>query len=367
VSYLRLNNITKRFQAPEEEVVAVNDIDLSVEEGEFLVLVGPSGCGKTTTLRMIAGLETPDEGTIHINEKDVTTEEPNERNIAMVFQNYALYPHMTVRNNISYGLMKSTALSDKEIEAAVVEVAELMNIEDHLSKKPTQLSGGQKQRVATGRALVRDPAVFLLDEPLSNLDAKLRLHMRTEIQRIQSEFSTTTVYVTHDQEEAMTMGDRIAVMRSGKIQQIGRPSEIYDNPRTQFVAKFVGNPSMNLFSATVDEATIETAAFTVKFGDRSDRPSPGQYILGVRPEAVNLTADADGEASVSVVEPTGSEAVIYLDVDGTEVTAKMSRTDTPERGERVSLHVSVDDIYLFDSESGKTVFSRTQQSMIVNH
>jgi multiple sugar transport system ATP-binding protein len=361
---ITLNDVTKRFQSPEGETVAADGVDLSVNEGEFLVLVGPSGCGKTTTLRMIAGLETPDEGSITFDGRDVIPEEPHERNVAMVFQSYALYPHMTVRSNIGYGLRKSASLSGDEITEQVDEIAELMGIADHLSKKPGQLSGGQKQRVATGRALVRNPAVFLLDEPLSNLDAKLRLHMRTEIQRIQDDFGTTTVYVTHDQEEAMTMGDRIAVMRSGGIQQVGTPNEIYDDPRTEFVARFVGNPSMNFFDAAVSEDALETPAFSIDLQRSTASPTvdPGEYRLGMRPEAIDLTPDASGGATVSVVEPTGSDAVVYVDKNGVEVTVKMSRSDAPDEGDDVAIHATLDSVYLFDPASGETVYNGTTRS-----
>jgi multiple sugar transport system ATP-binding protein len=362
---ITLDDITKRFQSPEKEIVAVDGVDLSVNEGEFLILVGPSGCGKTTTLRMIAGLETPDEGIVKFDERDVTLEEPHERNVAMVFQNYALYPHMTVRSNIGYGLQKSTTLSEDEVNEQVDEIAELMGIADHLSKKPGQLSGGQKQRVATGRALVRNPSVFLLDEPLSNLDAKLRLHMRTEIQRIQDDFGTTTVYVTHDQEEAMTMGDRIAVMRSGKIQQVGEPNEIYDNPRTEFVARFVGNPSMNFFDATVSEDALETAVFSIDLRRLTESPTvePGEYRLGVRPEAIELNPDTSGGATVSVVEPTGSDAIVYAEKNGAEVTVKMSRSDAPDEGDDVTIRAALDSVYLFDPASGETLYNGTGRSI----
>jgi multiple sugar transport system ATP-binding protein len=273
---------------------------------------------------------------------------------------------MTVEDNLGYGLRKSTALSDTEIQAQITEIAELMGIGDHLSKKPGQLSGGQKQRVATGRALVRDPAVFLLDEPLSNLDAELRLHMRTEIQRIQSEFGTTTVYVTHDQEEAMTMGDRIAVMRDGQIEQIGRPSDIYDHPRTQFVARFVGNPSMNFFQGRLADGLVETPAFAVDISDLPDRPASREYIVGVRPEAIDIASGrSGGSATVTVVEPTGSEAIVYLEVDDTELTVKTARENAPEPEDHVAVEVPAHGVYLFDSETGSTVLGGPQPSTVV--
>jgi multiple sugar transport system ATP-binding protein len=355
MSYLTATSITKQFDGPEGTITAVDNIDLAVEEGEFLVLVGPSGCGKTTTLRMIAGLEQPDEGEILIADRVVNDEEPHERNVAMVFQNYALYPHKTVRGNIGYGLQKSTALNDGEIATEVEQIAEMMGIGDLLDKKPGQLSGGQKQRVATGRALVRDPSVFLLDEPLSNLDAKLRLHMRTEIQRIQSQIDTTTVYVTHDQEEAMTMGDRIAVMRSGQIEQIGPPSEIYDSPTNQFVAEFVGNPSMNFIEVELSGTQVNGPGVEIRLEDTN--LTNGQYDLGIRPEDVSLSVEEEGSGTVTVVEPTGSEAIVYVDIDGIELTAKVPRQEAPNQGSAVDVQFPREEVYLFDSETGDTVFN----------
>jgi multiple sugar transport system ATP-binding protein len=352
--YLALSGVTKRFDGPEGTITAVDGVDLAVEEGEFLVLVGPSGCGKTTTLRMIAGLENPDEGKIEIGSRRVNDQEPHERNVAMVFQNYALYPHMTVRNNIGYGLQKSASMTDEEIAGEVTDIAEMMGIEDLLDKKPGQLSGGQKQRVATGRALVRDPSVFLLDEPLSNLDAKLRLHMRTEIQRIQSQINTTTVYVTHDQEEAMTMGDRIAVMRDGRIEQIGAPSEIYDSPTNQFVAEFVGNPSMNFLDVEFSGNSLQGVGVPLDI-EVADVPA-GEYELGIRPEDVSLSGDSAGDATVTVVEPTGSQAIVYIDIEGVELTAKIPRREAPEPGATVDVQFPQDEVHLFDVDTGETVF-----------
>jgi len=366
MSYLSLSDVIKRFDGPEGTITAVDGVDLAVEEGEFLVLVGPSGCGKTTTLRMIAGLESPDEGEVHIDGRVVNDEEPHERNVAMVFQNYALYPHMTVRDNIGYGLQKSTTLTDEDIADKVEDIADLMGIGDLLDKKPGQLSGGQKQRVATGRALVRDPSVFLLDEPLSNLDAKLRLHMRTEIQRIQSRIDTTTVYVTHDQEEAMTMGDRIAVMNEGRIEQIGPPSEIYDSPTNRFVAEFVGNPSMNFLEVDVSGSRVDGPGVAIEL-DKAG-PADGRYELGIRPEDVSLSVDGDGDGTMTVVEPTGSEAVVYVDVEEVELTAKVPRRTAPETGATVDVQFPAEDIYLFDGETGETALegvsrrSATQRS-----
>ncbi len=247
---ISLNDVTKTFD--DGSIVAVDDLNIEIADGEFLVLVGPSGCGKSTTLRMIAGLESISAGDISIGDVRVNNLEPRERDIAMVFQNYALYPHKSVRENIGFGLRLSTDLSNAEIEERVEDAAEMMGIEDLLDDKPKQLSGGQQQRVALGRAIVREPEAFLFDEPLSNLDAKLRTHMRTEISRIQQELGVTSIYVTHDQAEAMTMGDRIAVLNDGQLQQVGTPNEVYDHPENRFVASFIGSPSMNFVDATVD-------------------------------------------------------------------------------------------------------------------
>ena len=367
MAVLTLDGVTKRFSGPDGDVTAVDDVSLEVEAGEFLVLVGPSGCGKTTTLRMIAGLETPTSGTVRIDGVNVTRRDPHERNIAMVFQNYALYPHMTVRENIGYGLRKSTALSDDEIAERVEEIAEMMGIGDHLENKPGQLSGGQKQRVATGRALVRDPKVFLMDEPLSNLDAKLRRHMRTEIQRIQSEFGTTTIYVTHDQEEAMTMGDRIVVMDDGRLQQVGPPEEVYDWPENRFVAEFIGNPSTNLFEVSLEGDRLAGGGLSTTLSTDPELLPDGEYALGIRPEAVELGPRDGGEndATVSVVEPTGSQAVVYLDADGHELTVQVPRDEAPAAGETVRVAIPTESIYLFDRETGESVFYG-RQARVVN-
>ncbi|MFB6244363.1 MAG: ABC transporter ATP-binding protein, partial [Halobaculum sp.] len=249
MSGITLDTVRKEFSTGDEQIVAVDDVDLEVRDGEFLVLVGPSGCGKTTTLRCIAGLEDVTSGHVRFGEEDVTGLRARERDVAMVFQNYALYPHMDVRTNLGFGLKLSTQLSSAEIDDQVEDVASMLGIEDLLDQKPKELSGGQQQRVALGRAIIRDPAAFLMDEPLSNLDAKLRAEMRTELQTLQHELDVTTVYVTHDQTEAMAMGDRIAVMNDGRLQQVGTPEAVYRTPVNEFVAKFIGSPSINLFDA----------------------------------------------------------------------------------------------------------------------
>jgi multiple sugar transport system ATP-binding protein len=314
-----LESVTKEFQDGDQTVVAVDDVSLSIEDGEFLVLVGPSGCGKSTTLRMIAGLETVTSGTITIDDAVVNHVPAQRRDIAMVFQSYALYPHMTVRGNMAFGLEESTTLEREVIDRRVEDSAEMMGIDELLERKPADLSGGQQQRVALGRAIVRDPEVFLMDEPLSNLDAKLRAQMRTELQRIQDELGTTTIYVTHDQTEAMTMGDRIAILDDGELQQVGTPLECYHRPNNRFVASFIGDPPMNFVDVTNEDDVLRAEAF--------DYPIPGNVadvvqdyddlVLGIRPEDIELDpADAPSEyvidATVDVVEPTGDENVVYL-------------------------------------------------------
>ena len=350
-----LDGITKRFDGPEGTIVAVDDIDLTVRDSEFLVLVGPSGCGKSTTLRSLAGLETVDEGRIYIGDRDVTDVPTQDRDIAMVFQNYALYPHKTVRGNMRYGLEKSADLTDAEIDERVAEFAEMMGIADLLDKSPDQLSGGQKQRTALGRAIVRDPEVFLMDEPLSNLDAKLRLQMRTEIQQIHTDLGITTVYVTHDQEEAMTMGDRITVMHDGRIQQIGTPKEIYNRPDNQFVARFIGQPTMNFVPVRHEDGTIRADGFSVALPS-GDRPADGEYVLGIRPEDITLDPDEpSGTATVEVTEPTGSEVIVYLRTEH-DLTIKSDSHLEPGIGTDVGFGIPGEKIHLFDPGTGETVY-----------
>ena len=341
-------------------ITAVDGVDLVVEDGEFLVLVGPSGCGKSTTLRMLSGLETVDSGTIRIDDRDITGKKPRERNIAMVFQNYALYPHKTVDGNLRYPLEKRTDLSDADIQDRVREITDLLDISELENKNPAQLSGGQKQRVSLGRALVREPDIFLMDEPLSNLDAKLRMDMRTEIQRIQDELGITTIYVTHDQEEAMSMSDRLAVMNEGQIQQVSSPDEVYDHPANTFVAQFIGSPSMNFFEITVDNSTIS--------GDDIDQGIPvsfplssGEYLLGVRPEDIALSEPPADEHAVSlsahidVIEPIGNESIVYATIGDREISIKADRSETPPVDERVDLYVPQSSMHLFDPDSGDSL------------
>jgi multiple sugar transport system ATP-binding protein len=307
---------------------AVDAIDLQVADGEFLVLVGPSGCGKSTTLRMLAGLEEVNDGNIFIGERNVTDVPPKDRDIAMVFQNYALYPHMTVARNMGFAL-KRAKVPAAEIQRKVQEAAELLGITDQLDRKPANLSGGQRQRVAMGRAIVRDPQAYLMDEPLSNLDAKLRLQMRSEIVRIQRRLSTTTVYVTHDQTEAMTLGDRVAVMRDGLLQQVGTPQELYGRPRNLFVAGFIGAPPMNFMLGRVSDGMLGFALGEIPIAQLGPEAADaardaGRVVVGVRPEDFEDAAVA-GErgrgvhvrATIDVLESTGSDIYAHLSIDGT--------------------------------------------------
>jgi multiple sugar transport system ATP-binding protein len=345
---IQLQKVTKRYPDGTE---AVKQVDLDIGDGEFMILVGPSGCGKSTALRMIAGLEEISDGDLLIGGERVNDLAPRDRDIAMVFQNYALYPHMTVRENMGFAL-KLAKESEGEIKRRVDEAAQILDLEPHLERKPANLSGGQRQRVAMGRAIVRSPKVFLMDEPLSNLDAKLRVQMRTEVSRIQQRVGTTTVYVTHDQTEAMTLGDRVAVMRGGIIQQVDSPKNLYEKPENLFVAGFIGSPSMNFLPARLDGDTLK-----LPFGDtqlpeeiRGKVKGDGkarEVIAGVRPEHfedATVEPDKPGlrfKANVSVVESMGSELYAYFDVEAghvesrdlTELAADSGMSDLPSHGD----------------------------------
>jgi multiple sugar transport system ATP-binding protein len=331
---------------------AVNALDLHVSDGELAVLVGPSGSGKTTALRMLAGLEEVDAGAIWIGERDVTDIPPKRRDIAMVFQNYALYPYLTVAANIAFPL-KVSRVPKSERERRVREVAELLELSDYLQRKPGQLSGGQRQRVAMGRAIVRQPSVYLMDEPLSNLDAKLRVQMRADIAALQSRLGTTTVYVTHDQAEAMTLGHRVAVLRDGFLQQFDTPRALYDRPANTFVAAFVGSPAMNLVTLPLTNGSVRFGDVTVPLSSAGQ--GRAEIVLGLRPEALEL-ADRGVAADVEVVEEVGADAHVFC---AAEVAGKrlklVARTDAkraPTRGERVYLRPLPDEAHLFDVESG---------------
>jgi multiple sugar transport system ATP-binding protein len=339
---VKIHEIRKSYGA----VQVIHGLNVDIADGEFVALVGPSGCGKSTLLRMIAGLEPINSGTIAIGDRVVNNLPPSERDIAMVFQTYALYPHKSVAENMGFAL--KVAKADKaEIDRRVKEAAEILSLTDYLDRKPRHLSGGQRQRVAMGRAIVRDPQVFLFDEPLSNLDAKLRIQMRTEIKELHQRLKTTTVFVTHDQIEAMTLADRIVVMQGGSIEQIGTPLDLYDNPVNEFVATFIGAPSMNLLMADLADGKIT-------IGDQT-LPGPaasGKVKLGVRPEHLILTPDGL-PMQVKVVEPTGAETMVFLRFEGQDVTAVFRERHSFAPGETIHLKPDPDHLHVFDAETGQ--------------
>lgn len=333
---------------------AVHDLNLDINDGEFLVLVGPSGCGKSTTLRMVAGLEAISSGELHIGETRVNDLEPADRDIAMVFQNYALYPHMTVFNNMAYGL-KNRGESRADIERKVREAATTLEIDHLLDTKPARLSGGQRQRVAMGRAIVRNPQVFLFDEPLSNLDAKLRVQMRIEIKRLQQRFATTALYVTHDQTEAMTLADRLVVMNAGKVEQVGPPIELYERPASRFVAGFIGSPAMNFLDAELDNGNT----LTLPNGNRIELPEAvphsGAVSLGFRPEHLESCSpeQSDFTLTVEIIEPLGADTLLYGNFPGTEtlVMAEQSGKARFQSGEQIALRLDRERLHLFDPQT----------------
>ncbi|MFN4143072.1 ABC transporter ATP-binding protein [Aestuariivirga sp.] len=344
-----IKNVKKNYGNLE----VVHGIDLRIEDGSFVVLLGPSGCGKSTLLRMIAGLETVTSGDIEIDGKRVNDVHPKDRNIAMVFQNYALYAHMKVRDNMSFAL-KLARRPQPEIDEKVKWAARILNLEPYLDRYPRELSGGQRQRVAMGRAIVRNPAVFLFDEPLSNLDAKLRVQMRTEIKELHGRLKTTTVYVTHDQIEAMTMADKIVILRDGYIEQEGSPLEVYDRPANLFVAEFIGSPSMNLMRGEATAEGVRLADGTLLPLPKLHKAKPGQKLVyGIRPE--HLALGTGTPAKVNVVEPTGPEMHIYADLGGQEVCAITQDRLALAREQAIELSPRLDKIHLFDAESGKAL------------
>ncbi len=381
-----LDNVSKRFDDGYE---AVKDMNLTIADGEFVILVGPSGCGKSTALRMIAGLEDITEGELLIGGDVVNQYAPKDRDIAMVFQNYALYPHMSVRENMAFPL-KLANVPDAEIKEKVEHAAKILDLEQHLDRKPANLSGGQRQRVAMGRAIVRDPKAFLMDEPLSNLDAKLRVQMRTEVSRLQKSLATTTVYVTHDQTEAMTLGDRVAVMRAGELQQVGAPGELYEHPENLFVAGFIGSPAMNFMPATLEGDTVKLPLGDVRLPDelrgRLGEARGRDVIAGIRPESfedASLVGDLRDrghvlKANIELIESMGSELYVYFAIEtegvqsreleelaadsgaaevpgaGSEqVVARLSPESRVRRGEETELWLDTSKLHLFDPQSGK--------------
>jgi len=394
-----LDQITKRYP---DGALAVDKISMDIADGEFIILVGPSGCGKSTTLNMIAGLEDITEGELRIAGQVVNEKAPKDRDIAMVFQSYALYPHMTVRENMGFAL-KLAKTPQNVIDEKVNEAARVLDLTAHLDRKPANLSGGQRQRVAMGRAIVRNPSAFLMDEPLSNLDAKLRVQMRTEVSRIQRRLGTTTVYVTHDQTEAMTLGDRVAVMRSGLLQQIGSPQDLYDNPDNLFVAGFIGSPAMNFFSGTLEEGSLQTPfgaiPLTPQLRQTLTRANAGrEVIVGLRPENfedASLVGPQEREhgitfrATVDVVESMGSDVYVYfaqsrgnaLEVEqlaelaadsgqadtggsGDTVTARLDSATQVREGQEAELWVDTRAMHVFDPQSGKNYTKEAQEDAV---
>ncbi|MEU2610521.1 sn-glycerol-3-phosphate ABC transporter ATP-binding protein UgpC [Micromonospora sp. NPDC007271] len=384
-----LDKVSKRFP---DGTMAVRDVDLEIADGEFVILVGPSGCGKSTTLNMIAGLEDISSGELRIAGERVNDKAPRDRDIAMVFQSYALYPNMTVRENMAFPL-RLAKLDKETINTKVEEAAKVLELTPLLDRKPANLSGGQRQRVAMGRAIVRQPKAFLMDEPLSNLDAKLRVQMRTVVSRLQKQLGTTTVYVTHDQTEAMTLGDRVVIMRGGAVQQVGPPQELYDHPRNLFVAGFIGSPSMNFLHAAVEEGRLRTALGDLPIGERirrqlSGADAPRELILGVRPEHFEDAALIDDEtrrrglefeAPVEIVESMGSDKYVYLTVEGERASAaeleelaadagaadftgagaslvtRLSAESPVREGENRRVWFNLEKIHLFDPATGRNL------------
>jgi len=366
MAQVTLRKVVKKY----DEVLAVRGVDLDIADKEFIVLVGPSGCGKSTTLRMIAGLEEISGGDIAIGGDVVNDVPPKDRDIAMVFQNYALYPHMNVYENMSFGLKLKHRPRD-EIDRRVKQAAQILDITDLLDRKPKQLSGGQRQRVAMGRAIVRDPKVFLFDEPLSNLDAKLRVQMRTEIKKVHQKVRTTTVYVTHDQVEAMTLADRVVVMNQGLIEQVGSPNDLYHSPATKFVAGFIGSPAMNFIPCQLDQSA---GALTVRLGDKLSFPVPSNrtarytahvgkpnLVLGLRPEHITETRphsepdQHDFEQMIEVVEPMGMETLVYFTILGGEVCGRVNPNAGAAAGRAMKLRADLSNMHLIDDTTGKVL------------
>jgi multiple sugar transport system ATP-binding protein len=350
MAQVAIRNVSKAFGA----VPVLHDVSVDIADGKFVVLVGPSGCGKSTLLRMVAGLESVSDGAIMIADKVVNHLPPAKRDIAMVFQSYALYPHKTVRDNMAFAL-KLRGTERQAIEQQVRKAAEILDLVPYLDRYPRQLSGGQRQRVAMGRAIVRNPQVFLFDEPLSNLDAKLRVQMRTEIKELHQRLKTTTIYVTHDQVEAMTMADKIVVMQGGRIEQVGAPLELFDKPANLFVAGFIGSPSMNMLKGKVvagDRLAVEVDGVPLPFAAGPQVSSGQEVIYGIRPEHIDI-ADDGFPARIAVVEPTGSETLVFLRFGESEMVALFRERHNFRVGDTLNLKPRADLAHLFDRETGR--------------
>jgi len=346
MSFLELQNITKVYP---NGTKAVNETSLNIENGEFVVFVGPSGCGKSTLLRMIAGLEDITSGEIALDGNIINNIDPSDRDVAMVFQNYALYPHMTVYNNMAYGL-KNRGISKQEIENKVNDAAKLLEIDSYLTRKPSMLSGGQRQRVAMGRAIVRNPKIFLFDEPLSNLDAKLRNQMRLEIKKLQRQMGVTSIFVTHDQTEAMTLGDRIVVINNGIVEQVGTPKDIYSKPNTKFVAEFIGSPQMNIFNCKIDNGTAKINNHLINLNKSLNNDDAS---IGIRPDDIQISNSGSITCKANLVEYLGSDMIIYSSLGDQEFSCKLSSKTDVKAGNEFKFDIQPNLVHIFDNSSGK--------------
>ena len=348
MSFLELKNITKIYP---NGTKAVDETSLNVKDGEFVVFVGPSGCGKSTLLRMIAGLEDITGGEISLDGKIINNIDPSERDVAMVFQNYALYPHMSVYNNMAYGL-KNRGISKEDITTKVNDAAELLEIDQLLSRKPSMLSGGQRQRVAMGRAIVRNPKIFLFDEPLSNLDAKLRNQMRLEIKKLQRQMDVTSVFVTHDQTEAMTLGDRIVVINNGIVEQVGTPKDIYSKPNTKFVAEFIGSPQMNLFNCKIENGNAKIGDVHINLENSINIQDAS---IGVRPDDIQVNQNGKFETKANLVEYLGSDMIIYSSIGNQDFSCKLSSKIDVKAGDNFKFDILSPSVHIFDNTTNKRV------------
>jgi multiple sugar transport system ATP-binding protein len=351
---VRFSGVSKTYGT---DIVALSRFDLQVSDGEFLVLVGPSGCGKSTTLRVLAGLEQPTTGQVFIGERDVTQVPPQDRDIAMVFQNYALYPHMTVFDNMAFSL-RMRKMDQEQIRAQVGEAADILGISDYMQRKPRELSGGQRQRVALGRAIVRHPSVFLFDEPLSNLDAKLRVQMRNELSQLHTKLGSTMIYVTHDQAEAMTLGDRIVVLKDGVIQQTDTPLQLYDHPDNSFVAGFIGSPAMNFLTVELKGGTISAGSFSIDYDPFRTLPE-GEYLFGIRPEDMRPDPESTLHGEVIVVETLGNENIIYMNFADRQFAVRCGPRVQVRPGDEFHFIMDMQRSHLFRSDGSRLSFRET--------